>query len=145
MTDIQAAVGREQLKRLPEILEQRRALAVRYAELLNDVPGLSLPTEREGIRTNWQSYCVRLPTGSDQRKVMQLMLDQQVSTRRGIMCSHREPAYSGDALRYRLQESESAQDTCVLLPLFPGMKEDEQQRVIAALRTALAKFGATTV
>ena len=38
MTDIQAAVGREQLQRLPEIVERRRALAARYAALLADVP-----------------------------------------------------------------------------------------------------------
>ena len=90
MTDIQAAVGREQLKRLPAILQQRRRLAARYADLAADIPGLGLPAEPAWARSNWQSYCVRLPKGLDQRSVMQAMLDEGISTRRGIMCSHRE-------------------------------------------------------
>ena len=61
MTDIQAAVGREQLKRLPAIVAERRDLAARYGELLADVPGLGLPHEPSWARSNWQSYCVQLP------------------------------------------------------------------------------------
>ncbi|NJR76810.1 MAG: DegT/DnrJ/EryC1/StrS family aminotransferase, partial [Scytonema sp. CRU_2_7] len=93
MTDIQAAVGREQLKRLPEIAERRRYLAQRYQEKLADVPGLKFLTEPAWARSNWQSYCVQLPEKSDQVQVMQAMLDAGIATRRGIMCAHREPAY----------------------------------------------------
>jgi len=136
MTDIQAAVGREQLKRLPQIVDQRRACAARYRTLLADVPGLTLPDEPEWARTNWQSYCVRLPAGCDQRSVMQAMLDAGISTRRGVMCSHREEAYRDLPLRYPLQHSEDAQDECILLPLYPQMTADEQQEVATALRDA---------
>src|ERR1700674_3203638 len=92
MTDIQAAVGREQLKRLPDILADRRALARRYRAILEDIDGLDLPAEPDWARTSWQSYCVRLPEDCDQRTVMQSMLDAGLSTRRGVMCSHREDA-----------------------------------------------------
>ena len=142
MTDIQAAVGREQLKRLPELVHQRRELAARYKVLLADIPGLELPSEPEWARTNWQSYCVRLPMGSDQRAVMQAMLDAGVSTRRGIMCSHREEAYRSLPLRRPLPESEQAQDSCVLLPLYPQMTLTEQRQVAAALRESVS--GATS-
>src|SRR5215469_3066345 len=94
MTDIQAAVGREQLKRLPEIVAGRRALAKRYSELLANNIGLESPTEPDYARSNWQSYCVRLPSHCDQRAIMQSMLDAGIATRRGIMCSHREAVYS---------------------------------------------------
>jgi perosamine synthetase len=151
MTDIQAAVGREQLKRLPEIIERRRYLAQRYQELLADVPGLKLPTEPTWVRTNWQSYCVRLSLQCDQLQVMQTMLDAGVSTRRGIMCAHREPAYSREAWSCginqkncncevgkcdRLPESEQAQDTTILLPLFHQMTEEEQDYVVKVLQIA---------
>jgi dTDP-4-amino-4,6-dideoxygalactose transaminase len=75
LTDIQAAVGREQLKRLPEIIERRRELAKRYHTLLADIPGIGLPEEPAWARSNWQSYCVYLPKGCDQRQVMQAMLE----------------------------------------------------------------------
>lgn len=136
MTDIQAAVGREQLKRLPGIVAERRALADRYRELLGDVRGLELPVEPAWARTNWQSYCVRLPDASDQRAVMQTLLDAGISTRRGIMCSHREEAYRGLPILHPLPESERAQEECILLPLYPGMASADQERVAWSLRQA---------
>lgn len=136
MTDIQAAVGREQLKRLPGIVAKRRELAGRYRTLLCDVEGLVLPEEPAWARTNWQSYCVQLPAGCDQRSVMQAMLDDGIGTRRGIMCSHREPAYADVVPRHSLANSENAQDHCVLLPLFAQMTEAEQQQVATSLRDA---------
>jgi dTDP-4-amino-4,6-dideoxygalactose transaminase len=140
MTDIQAAVGREQLKRLPDIVDRRRSLAGRYRELLAGIDGLSLPDEPDWARSNWQSYCVRLPAKNDQRTVMQAMLDAGVSTRRGIMCSHREEAYKDLVLRQPLIQSELAQDHCILLPLYPQMTEEEQKRVAEALKQACIKL-----
>ena len=97
MTDVQAAIGREQLKRLPEIVSSRREKAEIYRTLLRDVPGLGLPVEPEWARSNWQSFCVRLPEGADQKQVMQSLLNEGIATRRGIMCSHREPAYAKES------------------------------------------------
>jgi dTDP-4-amino-4,6-dideoxygalactose transaminase len=138
MTDIQAAVGREQLRRLQEIVAHRRELAARFNELLADIEGLCLPMEPVWACTNWQSYCVRLPKCCDQLRVMQLMLDDGVGSRRGIMCSHRESAYAGLALPHRLDRSEQVQDQCVLLPLYPQMTEREQQQVAFTLQNACA-------
>lgn len=138
MTDIQAAVGREQLKRLPEIVERRRYLAQRYHQMLADIPGLKLPTQPSWAKSNWQSYCVRLPKQCDQVQVMQAMLDAGISTRRGIMCAHREEAYQIEAWscgRDRLTESEQASDRTIILPLFHQMTEAEQDRAIAVLQT----------
>jgi perosamine synthetase len=137
MTDIQAAVGREQLKRLPDIVSRRRALGDRYRVLLGDIPGLELPLEPSWARSNWQSYCVRLPDRCDQRAVMQTMLDAGVSTRRGIMCSHREEAYKDNRLLQPLPQSEAAQDHCILLPLYVQMTDEDQSRVAAALAEAV--------
>ena len=136
MTDIQAAVGREQLKRLPEIVATRRRLAARYAELLADVPGLSLPVEPEWARTNWQSFWVRLPDWCEQRAVMQYLLDQGVASRRGIMCSHREAPYQKADGFYHLPESERAQDRTIVLPLYPQLTDDDQDYVCEMLIAA---------
>lgn len=136
MTDIQAAVGREQLRRLPSIMEERRALATNYAKLLRAIPGLVVPAEPEWARSNWQSYSVRLPAGADQRKVMQHLLDEKISSRRGIMCSHLEPAYRDAVQRFALPESEAAQTECVLLPLYSGLTPEDQQRIADTLKIA---------
>ena len=138
MTDIQAAVGREQIKRLSEIVARRRELGARYSELLADIPGLRAPIEPAYAHTNWQSYCVRLPAQADQRSVMQRMLDDGISTRRGIMCSHREPAYENAPLRFPLPQSEAAQDASILLPLYHQMSDADQLRVAHSIRAALS-------
>jgi dTDP-4-amino-4,6-dideoxygalactose transaminase len=153
MTDIQAAIGREQLKRLPAILHGRRLLAATYRQQLAGIPGLLLPEEPAWARSNWQSFCVRLPDGCDQRLVMQALLDRGVASRRGVMCAHRELAYAPDgacriargspvALGPRLPVSERAQDECVVVPLFPQMTEAEQGTVVAALRAVCTVPGA---
>lgn len=136
MTDIQAAVGREQLKRLPETVKARRRLAQRYRSLLAGIPGLELPEEPAWARSNWQSYCVRLPERLDQREVMQFMLDRGVATRRGIMCAHREEGYASGPRPVPLGESEKARDHCILIPLFPSLTEDEQKQVTRVLEEA---------
>jgi dTDP-4-amino-4,6-dideoxygalactose transaminase len=141
MTDIQAAVGREQLRRLADIVAERRSLARRYFELLSSMPGIGLPHEPEWARSNWQSFCIRLPDGCDQRQVMQAMLDAGIATRRGIMCSHREAAYADLPPRHRLDSSEDAQDRCILIPLYVGMSEDDLRQVAAALPSALSRAG----
>ncbi len=139
MTDIQAAIGREQLKRLPEIVKTRRLLAKRYEELLSDVPGIVAPKEPEWARSNWQSYCVCLPGDCDQRWVMQYMLEQNVATRRGIMCIHREKPYTAISPVPPLDNSEYAQDHCIILPLFPQLTEENQRSVVTVLKEACEK------
>ena len=133
MTDIQAAIGLKQLERLPQIIARRRFLADRYAELLGNIEELRLPVEPEWARSNWQSYCVRLSERVDQKAVMQGLLDNGIATRRGIMCSHREPCYSDQKLRHDLRQSELAQDHSILLPIYAQMTEDDQVRVVDAL------------
>jgi dTDP-4-amino-4,6-dideoxygalactose transaminase len=151
MTDIQAAIGREQLKLLPDLVARRRQLADRYRELLGGSAQLKLPHEPEWARSNWQSYCVRLADDIEQRRVMQALLEQGIATRRGVMCSHREQAYAkadwtcgsgpgacgcGPAGCARLRQSELAQDRTIILPLYHQMTEDEQGAVATALKEA---------
>lgn len=135
MTDIQAAVGREQLKRVPEIVATRRRLTQRYNELLANNIGIETPVEPADRRSNWQSYSVTLPAQCEQRAVMQTMLDAGIATRRGIMCAHREDGYNNG---WRLPNSEFAQDRRIILPLYHQMTEDEQAQVAETLKKACA-------
>jgi dTDP-4-amino-4,6-dideoxygalactose transaminase len=136
MTDLQAAIGREQLKRLPEIVARRRSMALRYQVLLASIPGVQAPVEPDWARCNWQSYPVRLPQHLDQKEVMQRMLDDGVATRRGIMCAHLEVPYARSC-HHPLDASEAAHRHSILLPLFPQMSVEDQQRVVASLRQAV--------
>ncbi len=136
LTDVQAAIGQEQLKRLNGLVDQRRRIAQTYRRWFPDWLRPGLPSEPADRLTNWQSFCIRLPEGVDQRAVMQSMLDQGVATRRGIMCAHREPAYHQLDKPHSLRHSEQAQDRCLLLPLHPELTRQEQHQVLQALARA---------
>ena len=145
LTDIQAAIGRCQLQRLPAMVARRRELAETYRRALSAIPGLTLPKDHNDTRTNWQSYCVLLPAGTDQRQVMQIMLDAGIATRRGIMNAHREPAYAtgphAAGKRFPLPQSETAQNRGLILPMFDSMTENQIDRVATTLAAALTTTG----
>ncbi len=134
MTDIQAAVGRVQLRRLPQFLTERRELARLYAAALREIPGLELPHVPDDVLPNYQSYPVRVgeryPLSRDE--LMQYLLDAGISTRRGIMNAHEEKAYAGQVAP-RLPSSEEARAQTILLPLFSGLKREQVQQIAACL------------
>jgi dTDP-4-amino-4,6-dideoxygalactose transaminase len=139
MTDIQAAIGREQLKRLPAIVSRRRQIADRYRAALAGVSGIALPREPDWARTNWQTFAIGVDP-SRQLAIMQHLLDAGVATRRGVMNAHREAAYPAGTWRAAgsLARSEAAQDSAIALPLFHDLRDDDQDRVVSVLIDAVA-------
>jgi perosamine synthetase len=143
MTDLQAAIGRPQLARMDAIVAERRRLAERYRNAFDDHPLLMPFVEEPWARSNWQSYPVFLRDGSglSQIEAMQHLLDNGIACKRGISNAHQELAYA-DRSRWAcgprpcspraLAESEWLRDHTILLPLFHGMTDGEQERVIEA-------------
>jgi perosamine synthetase len=136
LSDIQGAVGREQLKRLPGLIAARRRLAARYREALSGHPYFALPQEPPYARSNWQSFWVILAAEAplNQVAVMQALLGRGIHTRRGVMCAHREPAYRDLPPRQPLPVSEFLEDHGIILPLYPEMTDAEQALVVEALK-----------
>ncbi len=139
MTDIQAAIGIEQLKKLDDVLARRRRLAERYNALLAGLAGVETPYSPEGAPHTYQSYCVRLdPARTPPREaIMARMLARGVATRRGVMAIHEEPYYLNRFGKVSLPVTEAATRATLLLPLYATMTEPEQDRVVAALRWSL--------
>jgi perosamine synthetase len=151
MTDVQAAIGLVQLRKLDEMIARRRAFARRYQELLADVPGLRPVTDPAHGMTNYQSFWVLLeegfPAGRDE--LLAELAANGVSARRGIMASHLEPAYAGEpsptaelddtiVLAPVLPVTERLSRDSLILPLFHQMTEEQQDHVVAVLRRAAA-------
>jgi len=135
MTDIQAAIGIEQLKKAEAMIAGRRDIAAAYHEKLKGVPWLKLPDEPAYSRANRQSYPVRLLEGAPlgQKAFMQYMLDAGVSTRPGVMNIHQQKPYLSNL---SLRHSELARNTTVLLPLFNGMTEEEVGKIAGLIKNA---------
>ncbi|MEP7373118.1 MAG: DegT/DnrJ/EryC1/StrS family aminotransferase [Chitinophagaceae bacterium] len=136
MTDIQAAVGIKQLEKLDWIVAERRKIAMRYNEAFKDIDCIQLPIEKEGYFSNYQSYSIYLKDNCpvSRNEIMQKMLDDGISSRRGIMTTHRETAYKAECAGLSLPVSEKSADRSIILPLYIPMKNEDIEKVIEAFR-----------
>jgi dTDP-4-amino-4,6-dideoxygalactose transaminase len=138
LTDVQAAIGRRQLARLPALLDERRRLAARYDRLLEGLP-LARPRPPDWTRANWQSYHVTLAEGRSGSEVAAALEARGIGARGGLTNAHEQPAYAESHAGVRLPRSEALRARGLLLPLYPGLDEDAPARVAAALREILEK------
>jgi perosamine synthetase len=139
LTDIQAAVGIQQLEKIDWIVGKRRKIAKRYHKAFKGINCIQLPTEKKGYFSNYQSYSIYLKDNCphSRNEIMQKMLDAGVSTRRGIMTTHRETAYKEECAGLSLPVSEKACDRSIILPLFVPMKDEDIDKVIETFTSIL--------
>jgi perosamine synthetase len=143
MSDIHAAVGVCQLEDLDRILAARRALAERYNEAMNGIAGVEAPVEPADREHSWQSYAVRVDAreaGIERDDLMRALLADGIATRRGVSAAHREPPYAGSAAV--LPETDAAHEQTMLLPLFPDLTREQQDRVCASVAAHAGKVAA---
>jgi perosamine synthetase len=138
LSDLQAAVGIAQLARLEAFLAERRRLAARYDAAFAGSHVLR-PRAPEWAAPNHQSYLVRLrgAGGEARQEVLDRLHARGIGARRGLMAVHLEPAYRDRPPRHPLPHSEAAAASTLVLPLVPGLADDDQDYVIDELRTAV--------
>ena len=141
MTDIQAAVGREQLKRLPEIVATRRALAERYRDAARGHPGpAAARASPSGRAATGRATACGCPTAAISARSCSAMLDDgDRDAPRHHVHAIASPATRGSAAPGALPHSEAAQEHCIILPLYPQMTRDDQEQVADALQRACAR------
>jgi len=146
MTDIQAAIGLVQLKRLDTMIERREKLTALYDELLKDVRELTLPgCVSYPVRHACHLYTVmvdREKAGITRDEFMQEMKKQNIGTGLHFLAAHKLSFYRKhypmpDGL---LPETEYISERIVSLPLYPLMKETDVQDVVFAIKDILKKF-----
>ena len=134
MTDMQAALGLCQLDVLDEILDRRRRLADRYTAALERMPMLHAPYDPAHSERTWQSYSVRVDASAsiDRTELMRRLLADGIATRRCVMAIHQEGAYAEQG-PFDLPHTDAAAADVIMLPLYPGLTDDEQDFVIDRL------------
>ncbi|MCW8138890.1 MAG: DegT/DnrJ/EryC1/StrS family aminotransferase, partial [Planctomycetota bacterium] len=140
LSDLQCALGRSQLIRLPAWVARRRALAARYDARLRGVPGLQPLTTRPGVEHAYHLYVVRLDDAAERDPVLADL------RRRGIGANvHYRPVHQHPYYRARLGEgeglcpvAEEVWQRLLTLPLFPAMRDEDVDRAVDGLLAALA-------
>ena len=141
LTDIAAALGLHQLKRLPAFQRRREQIAARYFEALAGLPLILPPKAPDGDVHSWHLYVLRL---SDEAPVSRDVFIERMFEQ-GIGCSvhyvplHQHPYWKE---RYGLTaamfpESQKAYERTVTIPLYTAMSDEQVERVIGAVRRSL--------
>jgi dTDP-4-amino-4,6-dideoxygalactose transaminase len=141
LTDIAAALGLHQLKRLPAFQARREAIAARYQAAFADLPVILPPEAPEGDTHSWHLYVLRLADTApiDRDAFIEGMFAA------GIGCSvHYVPLHLHPYWRDRygltpeqFPHSQKAFETMVSLPLYTAMSDADVERVISAVRALL--------
>ena len=141
MTDMQAAMGLVQLKKLDAMLSQRAEQAALYNELLSQIPEVAPPHVPDYATHCWSSYCIRTTAAAkvSADELVRRMAARNVSCRRGIQPLHFEPYFAETMRGLQLVETQSAARETLFLPIFPGLTVDEQRVVIEALKDSLVE------
>jgi len=141
LSDIQAAVGVVQMKKLDRLLTERRSRALRYSELLASVNDVALPTGSRSDGHSFQSYVIRVLDGGRSRRnqVMAHMMRKGIASRPGTHAVprlgyyHRQDEYRASAYPVAAE----CEDTTITLPIFPRMIDAEQDQVVEAIVAGL--------
>ena len=144
MTDIQAALGIQQLRRLPAFQARRREIARRYTAAFSAMPELRCPVERPGVEHAWHIYALRLNLERltiDRARFIEELQARRIGTSVHFIPIHLHPYYR-DKYGYRPDDFPVA---CreywrlVSLPIYPRMTDDDVQDVIDAVADVVEK------
>ena len=143
VTDMQAALGTSQMKRLPEFLQRRRYLAKRYNELLADFP-LTLPYQMEGTNSSWHLYvaCFREDASlTKKERLFQEMKKHGITLNMHYIPVHLQPYYQNMGFVHGdFPVSEAYYEKAFTLPLYYGLSDEEQETVVEALHASLSRI-----
>jgi len=136
MTDIQAALGESQLRRLPEFIRRRCAIAKRYRKILSSIPA-ALPATEADDRSAWHLFVIRVDKHR-RKAIFEALRRDGIHANVHYIPIHLQPYYRRFGfVEGQYPEAERYYSEAITLPLFPGLSESEQDRIAATLRTAI--------
>jgi UDP-4-amino-4,6-dideoxy-N-acetyl-beta-L-altrosamine transaminase len=142
MTDLQAALGLSQMQRLDEFVTKRHSAAKRYSQLLTDLP-VSTPLQYVDSYSGLHLYIIRLKLEEirmTHRQVFEALRAAGIGVNLHYIPVYRQPYYAGLGFKAGYcPEAEKYYSEAISLPMYPGLTEAQQDKVIAVLHQATAK------
>ncbi len=140
MTDLQAALGLSQLKRLDHYVTRRHALAEQYNELLADFP-LTIPYQHSDGYSAYHLYVIRLQQEKNivnRKHVFEKLREQDIGVNIHYIPIHTQPYYQRFGFKQGdFPQAESYYNEAISLPLYPKMTDEQLNKVVVALQEAL--------
>ncbi|HCE45591.1 MAG TPA: UDP-4-amino-4,6-dideoxy-N-acetyl-beta-L-altrosamine transaminase [Lentisphaeria bacterium] len=142
LTDIGSSLGIHQLKKADKFMAERKRLAEMYGKALKGIPGIILPKEKPDTKHSWHLYVIRIDsaiTGIHRNEAYNMMKEAGIGCSVHYIPLHMHPYYRE---KYGLKNgdfpvAEKLFDQCLSLPIFPGLKKSEFDRICTALKKIL--------
>ena len=139
MTDIQAKLGLNQLKRLDSIVTERRQLLANYQVLLKNLP-LKLLEIPSNVSSSVHLAVIQLNDPFRQKEVFDGLRKRGIGVQVHYTPVHLQPYYRRLGFKEdQYPEAENYARKSISIPLYPGLKEQDQKRVVEALTTLLGQ------
>jgi len=142
MTDLQAALGTSQLKRLNQFVKRRNYLADRYDRQLKDLP-LTTPWQHPDSNTSRHLYVIRLKAkeyGINHNLIFDHLRDSHIGVNLHYIPIHLQPYYQKLGFKnFHFTEAEKYYSEAISLPIYPSLKEEEQDYIINKVKDVLEK------
>lgn len=141
MTEIQAAIGRVQLEKFPEILKMRRKIASHYLTNLSECPGITVPVDN--AEHTWQTFMIVLENTYDRSEVRNKLATVGIGTGAGSVSGHCLKVYQ-EKFGYKnsdLPISNRLDSQGLALPLHECLFEQQQGELVSILQNLLCVLG----
>ena len=130
ITDIQCALGTSQMDRLPGFLEKRKKIAEQYNEAFAGNNQIQLPYQKEGCDNAWHLYVIRVKNGN-RKEVFEKLRAAGIGVNVHYIPVYQHPYYrSHGYAQVVCPNAEEYYKECISLPMYPDLKEEEQEYVI---------------
>jgi perosamine synthetase len=133
LSNVLAAIGVEQMKRLDETVAARRQLAARYIERLSALPWVEVPTVPHGFSHSWQMFTILVPPEQRDAVLAHLRAKEVGASVHFDPPVHRMPAYASIRRTDLLQNTEELVERIITLPMYPSMTTAHIHQVCDAL------------
>jgi len=138
MTDLQAALGSNQMKRLDEFVTRRHFIAKRYDELLEDLPVIT-PWQHPDSYSGLHLYVIRLRPNKFKemhKKVFEMLQSSGIGVNLHYIPVYRQPYYERLGFQAgHCREAERYYETAISLPIFPSLTNEQQDKVVSVIQT----------
>ena len=142
MTDIQAALGISQLKKLNKFIKKRHRVVKWYEEELKDIDSIILPKELLGYYSAWHIYVIRVKKVKDRDKLMAYLKDKGVGVNFHYPAVYSYPYYQKNGYKnLKLKNAEEYHNSCITLSIFPDLSKGKIKFISKLILNFFSKNG----
>lgn len=137
ITDIQCALGISQMKKLDRYIARRKEIVSRYNDAFKDTDGIICPAQKRGCNNSWHLYVIQV-LGGRRKYVYDRLQAEGIQVNVHYIPVYQHPYYRENGYRNTCcPNAEALYENIISLPLYYGLKDEEQEYVIQKVLEAI--------